>query len=127
MNGAEDCLTLDVYTPQVTFENLLPVVVVVGSSHITGGSTTPLLQPTAKLSRAKEVVFVRPNFRLGVSHLNLFSAFCGFFNDCSFKDRANVNVNVLFLKRFLASYQLVLCLSLPIPHQVEIMDSLISS
>ncbi|XP_034247007.1 neurotactin isoform X3 [Thrips palmi] len=66
VNGAEDCLTLDVYTPQVSFENPLPVVVVVGSSHMTGGSTTPLLQPTAKLSRAKEVVFVRPNFRLGV-------------------------------------------------------------
>ena len=66
VNGAEDCLTLDVFTPQVSFENLLPVVVVVGSTHITGGSTTPLLQPTAKLSRAKEVVFVRPNFRLGV-------------------------------------------------------------
>ena len=66
MNGAEDCLTLDVFTPQVTFENLLPVVVVVGSTHITGGSTTPLLLPSAKLSRAKEVVFVRPNFRLGV-------------------------------------------------------------
>ncbi|XP_052126201.1 neurotactin isoform X2 [Frankliniella occidentalis] len=66
MNGAEDCLTLDVFTPQVSFENPLPVVVVVGSSHMTGGSTTPLLQPTAKLSRAKEVVFVRPNFRLGV-------------------------------------------------------------
>ncbi|KAK3924962.1 Neurotactin [Frankliniella fusca] len=66
INGAEDCLTLDVFTPQVSFENPLPVVVVVGSEHMTGGSTTPLLQPTAKLSRAKEVVFVRPNFRLGV-------------------------------------------------------------
>jgi carboxylesterase type B len=65
MDGAEDCLTLDVFTPQVPYLNPLPVVVLIGAESLSGGSPGAL-QATASLARAQDVVFVRPNFRLGV-------------------------------------------------------------
>ncbi|XP_014248776.1 neurotactin [Cimex lectularius] len=64
LNGDEDCLTLEVYTPQVQYENPLPVIVVIGSDSLLGGWPGGM-HPSTKLSHAKEVVIVRPNFRLG--------------------------------------------------------------
>ncbi|XP_075212834.1 neurotactin [Lycorma delicatula] len=63
-NGSENCLTLDVITPHIRYTYPLPVIVLVGADTLTGGSPGDML-PSPRLSRAKEVVFVRPNFRLG--------------------------------------------------------------
>lgn len=38
ITGAEDCLNLDVITPEVRYINLLPVVVMIGSNDFNGGS-----------------------------------------------------------------------------------------
>uniref|UniRef100_A0A2A4K3X3 Carboxylesterase type B domain-containing protein n=1 Tax=Heliothis virescens TaxID=7102 RepID=A0A2A4K3X3_HELVI len=63
ITGDEDCLTLDVVTPHVRYDSPLPVVVLIGANTLTGGISPA--QPSALYSRTKEVVFVRPNFRLG--------------------------------------------------------------
>ncbi|PSN39532.1 hypothetical protein C0J52_12388 [Blattella germanica] len=65
LDGSEDCLTLDIFTPQLQYWNPLPVVVLIGAESLSGGSPG-ILRASAKLSREQEVVFVRPNFRLGV-------------------------------------------------------------
>ena len=65
MDGTEDCLTLDIFTPHLPYWNPLPVVVLVGAESLSGGSPG-ILHATAKLAREKDIVFVRPNFRLGV-------------------------------------------------------------
>lgn len=62
--GIEDCLFLDVITPHVRYENPLPVVVLIGADTFTSGSPN-MLRPSARFARAKDVVFVRPNFRMG--------------------------------------------------------------
>lgn len=62
--GTEDCLTLDVITPHVRYDNPLPVVVLIGAESLTGGSPG-ILRPSARYARAKDVIFVRPNFRMG--------------------------------------------------------------
>lgn len=62
--GKEDCLTLDVITPYVRYDNPLPVVVLIGADSFTGGSPNKL-RPSARHARDKDVVFVRPNFRVG--------------------------------------------------------------
>nr|CAD7395205.1 unnamed protein product [Timema poppensis] len=64
ISGTEDCLTLEVHTPFVRYENPLPVVVLLGADSLSGGSPGPM-RATAKLARSKEVVFVTVNFRLG--------------------------------------------------------------
>ncbi|XP_063636255.1 neurotactin isoform X1 [Cydia splendana] len=61
--GEEDCLTLDVVTPHVRYDSRLPVVVLIGADTLAGGISPA--QPSALYARTKEVVFVRPNFRLG--------------------------------------------------------------
>ncbi|XP_034825684.1 neurotactin isoform X2 [Maniola hyperantus] len=61
--GHEDCLTLDVVTPHVRYDSPLPVVVLIGANTLAGGISPA--QPSAMYARTKEVVFVRPNFRLG--------------------------------------------------------------
>lgn len=61
--GDEDCLSLDVVTPHVRYDSPLPVVVLVGANSLSGGISPA--QPSALYARTKEVVFVRPNFRLG--------------------------------------------------------------
>lgn len=63
--GSEDCLYLDVYTPQVRYHSPLPVVVLIGADSLSGGSPGAL-QVSAKLARVRDIVFVRPNFRMGV-------------------------------------------------------------
>ncbi|XP_057319252.1 neurotactin [Microplitis mediator] len=65
VSGSEDCLYLDVFTPQVHYYSPLPVVVMIGAETMSGGSPG-VMQPSAKLARVRDMVFVRPNFRLGV-------------------------------------------------------------
>ncbi|XP_068627601.1 neurotactin [Battus philenor] len=63
ITGDEDCLTLDIVTPHVQYDYPLPVVVLIGVNSLAGGISPA--QPSALYARTKEVVFVRPNFRLG--------------------------------------------------------------
>lgn len=63
--GDEDCLYLDVVTPHVRYNNPLPVVVLIGAETLAGPSPG-ILRPSARYSRSHDVIFVRPNFRLGV-------------------------------------------------------------
>lgn len=63
--GEEDCLYLDVVTPHVRYYNPLPVVVLIGAETLAGPSPG-ILRPSARFSRSHDVIFVRPNFRLGV-------------------------------------------------------------
>ncbi|XP_033218506.1 neurotactin isoform X2 [Belonocnema kinseyi] len=65
IQGVEDCLKLDVFTPKVDTRNPLPVVVMIGAETLSGGSPG-VMQPSSKLARVREIVFVRPNFRMGV-------------------------------------------------------------
>lgn len=65
MDGDEDCLTLDIFTPQVHYLNPVPVVVLIGAESLSGGSPGAL-RVNASLAKAHNVVFVHPNFRLGV-------------------------------------------------------------
>ncbi|XP_075164080.1 neurotactin [Haematobia irritans] len=62
--GDEDCLYLDVVTPHVRYDNPLPVIVMIGADSLTGPSPG-ILRPSARFSRSHDVIFVRPNFRLG--------------------------------------------------------------
>ncbi|RZF38549.1 hypothetical protein LSTR_LSTR006144 [Laodelphax striatellus] len=64
VNGAENCLTLDIFTPYVRYHSPLPVVVLVGSDTLMGGSPGEV-QASPRIARSKELVLVRPNFRLG--------------------------------------------------------------
>lgn len=63
--GVEDCLSLDVITPHVRYDNPLPVVVLIGADSVLGDSPNRL-RPSKRYARARDVVFVRPNFRMGV-------------------------------------------------------------
>lgn len=63
ITGDEDCLTLDIVTPHVRYDSPLPVVVLIGANTLAGGISPA--QPSAMYARTKEIVFVRPNFRLG--------------------------------------------------------------
>ncbi|KAL3266643.1 hypothetical protein HHI36_010806 [Cryptolaemus montrouzieri] len=65
ISGVEDCLTLDVVTPYVRYDNPLPVIVLIGAESLIGDSPSKM-RPSARYARSKDVVFVRPNFRLGV-------------------------------------------------------------
>lgn len=65
IDGVEDCLTLDVITPHVRYDYPLPVVVLIGSDTLIGG-TPGKLRPSTRYARSKDVLFVRPNFRVGV-------------------------------------------------------------
>lgn len=60
--GSEDCLYLDVFTPEVRYDSPLSVVVMIGAETLSGGSPG-VMQPSAKLARVRDMVFVRPNFR----------------------------------------------------------------
>ncbi|XP_044737162.1 neurotactin [Chrysoperla carnea] len=64
-SGVESCLTLDVVTPYVRYENPIPVIVLIGTESFIGGSPSKM-RPSASYARSRDVIFVRPNFRLGV-------------------------------------------------------------
>lgn len=63
--GEENCLNLDVISPHIRYDNPLPVVVLISSESLTGDSPSKL-RPSAKFARERDVIFVRPNFRLGI-------------------------------------------------------------
>ncbi|KAH9641207.1 hypothetical protein HF086_004594 [Spodoptera exigua] len=64
-SGSEDCLFLNVYTPNVAPDTLLPVVVFIhGGAYIFGSGNTDLYRPDYLL--ANDVVVVTINYRLGV-------------------------------------------------------------
>ncbi len=65
MDGTENCLTLDIITPDVRYINPIPVVVLIGAESFTGDSPG-FLRPSARYARSRDVIFVRPNFRVGV-------------------------------------------------------------
>ncbi|KAG5332087.1 NRT protein, partial [Acromyrmex charruanus] len=65
IDGDEDCLYLDVFTPIVGYDFPLPVVVMIGAETLSGGSPG-VMQPSAKLSHVRDIIFVRPNFRMGI-------------------------------------------------------------
>lgn len=65
VNGTEDCLTLDIVTSQVRNYNLLPVIVLIGAESFIGDSPG-ILRPSARFARIRDVVYVRPKFRLNV-------------------------------------------------------------
>ncbi|CAB4068651.1 unnamed protein product [Lepeophtheirus salmonis] len=58
--GDEDCLTLNIYTTSVTYEDFMPVVV-----YIRGDDESESLAPSSELSKNMSVVFVEVNYRLG--------------------------------------------------------------
>ncbi|XP_017480541.1 PREDICTED: neurotactin [Rhagoletis zephyria] len=62
--GDEDCLYLDIITPHVRYTSPVPVIVLIGAETLTGPSPG-VLRPSARYSRSHDVIFVRPNFRLG--------------------------------------------------------------
>lgn len=64
IGGIEDCLTLDVVTPYVRYDTPLPVVVMIGGESMMGGSPAKM-RPSSRYARSRDVLFVRPNFRLG--------------------------------------------------------------
>lgn len=64
VDGVENCLNLDVITPHVRYDNPLPVVVLFGAESLSGDSPSKL-RPSARYARARDVIFVRPNFRIG--------------------------------------------------------------
>lgn len=65
IDGKEDCLHLDVITPHVRYDNPLPIIVLIGAESLSGDSPSRL-RPSARFARNRDVIFVRPNFRLGV-------------------------------------------------------------
>lgn len=54
-----------IWTPEVRYINPMPVVVLIDTATLLGGPAE-ILTPTSKLVHSREVIFVRPNFRLGV-------------------------------------------------------------
>lgn len=64
IGGVEDCLTLDVVTPYVRYDTPLPVVVMIGGENLMGGSPAKM-RPSPRYARSRDVLFVRPNFRVG--------------------------------------------------------------
>ncbi|KAI4462554.1 carboxylesterase [Holotrichia oblita] len=55
---------LDVITPYVRYYSPLPVIVMIGADSFLGESPGKM-RPSTRYARSKDVVFVRPNFRLG--------------------------------------------------------------
>lgn len=64
VGGIEDCLTLDVVTPYVRYTDPLPVIVMIGSENLMGGSPAKM-RPSTRYARSRDVIFVRPKFRVG--------------------------------------------------------------
>lgn len=56
---------LQIYSPYVRYDSPVPVVVLIDTPTLLGGNQKPLI-PTPNITKEMEVLFVRPNFRLGV-------------------------------------------------------------
>ncbi|KAF2350113.1 Carboxylesterase type B [Trinorchestia longiramus] len=66
VEGTEDCLTLDVFTPQLGYDSPLPVVVYVGGASMGGDLHRPLLLSAfGSFSSKRRMVVVSPNIRRG--------------------------------------------------------------
>lgn len=66
-DGAEDCLYLDVFTPQIHSQNPLDVIVFVGGENLNGGESFDVgLQPTAATAKERNAVFVSVSLRRSV-------------------------------------------------------------
>ncbi|XP_066964041.1 neurotactin isoform X2 [Macrobrachium rosenbergii] len=67
VNGWEDCLLLDIFTPQLGYDSPLPVVVYVGGSSLGGDTRRPwLLSKAAPTAIERGVVIVAPQIRRGI-------------------------------------------------------------
>uniref|UniRef100_A0A0P4VZ69 Carboxylesterase type B domain-containing protein n=2 Tax=Scylla olivacea TaxID=85551 RepID=A0A0P4VZ69_SCYOL len=66
VQGFEDCLLLDVFTPQLGYDTPLPVVVVVGGASLGGDAQRPwMVSKAAQLVQDRRVVLVSPQLRRG--------------------------------------------------------------
>ncbi|KAG0719207.1 Neurotactin [Chionoecetes opilio] len=66
VEGWEDCLLLDVFTPQLGYDTPLPVVVVVGGASLGGDDQRPwMLSRAPRLVLDRRVVLVSPQLRRG--------------------------------------------------------------
>lgn len=66
VQGFEDCLLLDVFTPQLGYDTPLPVVVVVGGASLGGDTQRPwMVSKATKLVQDRRVVVVSPQLRRG--------------------------------------------------------------
>ena len=66
VDGFEDCLLLDVFTPQLGYDTPLPVVVVVGGVSLGGDAQRPwMVSKAAHLLQDRRVVLVSPQLRRG--------------------------------------------------------------
>jgi len=64
-DGAENCLTLDIYTSSVVYTDLKPVVVYIDGDDLSQDVEAGL-QPSASLASKTNTVFVSVNYRRGV-------------------------------------------------------------
>ncbi|XP_076048720.1 neurotactin-like [Oratosquilla oratoria] len=64
MEGDEDCLLLDVFTPKLGYDTPLPVVVYIGGNSL-GGYSRTWLEPTSKVIVDRHFVMVIPQIRRG--------------------------------------------------------------
>ncbi|KAG7173165.1 neurotactin-like isoform X2 [Homarus americanus] len=67
VEGSEDCLLIDVFTPQLGYDSPLPVIVFVGGASLGGDTQRPwLLTKAAGLAKTKRVVVLSPQVRRGL-------------------------------------------------------------
>ncbi|TRY73621.1 hypothetical protein TCAL_09914 [Tigriopus californicus] len=64
VNGNEDCLTLDIFTSNVVYNELMPVVVYIGGEDLYADIEAEL-KPNSALAKKHGVVFIDVNFRHG--------------------------------------------------------------
>merc|ERR1712223_1494873 len=64
-DGAENCLTLDIYTSSVVYTDLKPVVVYIDGDDLSQDEEEAL-QPSASLAYNQSMVYVKVNYRRGV-------------------------------------------------------------
>ncbi|XP_071525630.1 neurotactin isoform X2 [Panulirus ornatus] len=67
VEGFEDCLLIDIFTPQLGYDSPLPVIVYVGGASLGGDTKRPwLLSKAAVLAKNKRVVVLAPQVRRGL-------------------------------------------------------------
>ena len=64
--GDENCLTLDIFTSTVVYNQLMPVVVYVDGGDDLDSASEAKIQPSSALAKNHSVVFVSVNYRRGV-------------------------------------------------------------
>ncbi|XP_069953754.1 neurotactin isoform X1 [Cherax quadricarinatus] len=67
VEGSEDCLLIDVFTPQLGYDTPLPVIVYIGGASLGSDTLRPwLLSKAASVVRSKGVVILAPQVRRGL-------------------------------------------------------------